>query len=315
MTHGTSLSTPHVLSIRDLSREDVLLILQTASSLKDIASRPIKKVPALRGKAVFNCFFENSTRTRMSFETAAKWLSADTYNFTASSSSLTKGETVVDTVKNLRALKPDIMIVRHNMSGTPMQIAKEVPGFAVINGGDGINEHPTQALLDYFTMNEKLGEMKDKHVAIVGDIYHSRVARSNMLLLRKMGVNVTLVGPKTLLPRDVKQFDVNVSHSIDDVIPTADVVMMLRIQTERLSGALFPNAREYAIHFGLNRRRMEKAKAGAIVMHPGPVNRGVELEPEVADGNTSVILEQVENGVAVRMALLYLLGGGSHVVE
>lgn len=306
------LSVRHVSSVRELTSEDVALIMETAISMKAVSKREIKKVPTLRGKTVINCFFENSTRTRMSFEVAAKRLSADTYNFTASASSISKGETIIDTVKNLNAFQPDIIVVRHTVSGTPLQIAEAIDHVSVINAGDGINEHPTQALLDLYTMIEKRGSVKALKVAIVGDIYHSRVARSNMWLLRKMGAEVTVVAPSTLLPDDISVFDVNVTHSIEEVMPWADVIMMLRIQTERLDDALFPNAREYAKYFGLNRRLMTLAKKEILIMHPGPVNRGVEIEPELADGLQSVILDQVENGVAVRMALLYLLGGGHH---
>lgn len=303
------LSVNHILSIKDLNQQDVALILETAKNLQEISRRPVKKVPALRGKTVLLCFFEDSTRTRASFEMAAKRLSADTLNFSASGSSLNKGESLLDTVKNLEAMNPDLLVVRHPQSGIPHLLAKKVR-CPVINAGDGMHEHPTQALLDLMTILQVKKKIEGLNVAIIGDILHSRVARSNILLLTKMGAKVSVAGPRSMIPPDIDQYDVAVSYDIREVIPKADCIMMLRIQRERQEECLFPSLREYARFFGLNKETMKGAKKDVVIMHPGPVNRGVEIAPEIADGPLSVILDQVTNGVAIRMALLYLLCGG-----
>ncbi len=303
------LSVKHILSARDLTKKDVDLILQTARALKEISYRPIKKVPTLRGKQILFCFFEDSTRTRMSFDIAAKRLSADTSVITKSGSAISKGETILDTVKNLAAMQADIIVVRHKESGIPWQIADAFPHISVINAGDGMHEHPTQALLDFMTIQNSKGNVEGLHVAIVGDIFHSRVARSDMILFKKMGMHVHVVAPKTFLPADVEDYGVTVHNRIQDVVKFADVIMMLRIQRERMNSFFFPNEREYSKYFGLTKELMKDAKPDVVVMHPGPVNRGLEIEPEVADGPHSIILDQVENGVAVRMALMYLLCG------
>ncbi len=305
---------PHkdLLSMRQLSAEEIGLILDTAESLKEISTRDIKKVPTLRGKSVIHFFYEPSTRTRTSFEVAAKRLSADTVSLSASGSSMVKGETLIDTARNLQAMNPDIIVLRHSSTGAPHLLARHVRA-GVINAGDGINEHPSQALLDLFTVKEKKGRIEGLNVAIIGDISHSRVARSDIIGLIKMGAHVTVSGPPTMMPPGIEELGVKVVYAPSEAIRDKDVIMALRIQMERESDVLFPGSREYASFFGLNSEVMEKAKSDAIVMHPGPVNRGVELSPELADGPRSVILDQVENGVAVRMALLYLLvaGGGS----
>lgn len=304
------LSVRHILSIRDLTKKDVALILQTADSFLDISNRPIKKVPTLRGKTVINCFFEDSTRTRLSFEIAEKRLSADTVNITKSGSAMAaKGETLIDTVKNIEAMNPDIIIIRHNASGAPAQVAKFTKAH-VINAGDGMHEHPTQALLDLMTIKQSKGRLGGINVGIVGDILHSRVARSDMLLFTKMGLNVFVFGPKTLIPPKTEEvFGVEVVDNLERVLPKLDVLMLLRVQKERLSSNFFPSMREYAIYYGINSAKLGGAKKGLVIMHPGPVNRGIELSAEVADGRHSLILDQVTNGVAVRMALLYLLSG------
>lgn len=298
-----------LLGLEDFSSEEIEFILDTAESFKEISEREIKKVPTLRGKTVVHFFYEPSTRTRTSFEIAAKRLSADTVSLTASTSSLVKGETLADTALNLEAMRPDAIILRHSFSGAPHLLAKLVKS-AVINAGDGIHEHPTQALLDMFTMREIKGSLKGLRVAIIGDIAHSRVARSNMIGLKKMGAEVRVAGPPTMLPPYLEDYGVAVSYLPEAALEQADVVMMLRIQLERMKESLFPDQREYARFYGLNLKRMALADPEAIVMHPGPMNRGVEISPEVADGPFSVILDQVTNGVAVRMALLYLLIGG-----
>ena len=299
-----------LLSMEDLSVGDIELILNTADSLREISLREIKKVPTLRGKSVVHFFYEPSTRTRTSFEMAAKRLSADTMGLSATGSSVVKGETLVDTARNLQAMNPDLIVLRHPASGAPRLLAREVKA-CVINAGDGIHEHPTQALLDLYTIREKKGCIEGLDVAIIGDIAHSRVARSNIIGLRKMGARVTVSGPPTMMPYQAESLGVRVVHDPAEAVRDKDVVMMLRIQLERESRVQFPSLREYATHFGLNRERMKGAKPDAIIMHPGPMNRGVEIASEVADGPYSVILEQVANGVAVRMALLYLLIGGS----
>lgn len=302
------LKSKHLLGIEELTFEEINLILDTANSFKEVLTRPIKKVPALRGKTIVNLFFEPSTRTRTSFELAAKRLSADVVNISPSTSSVVKGESLSDTVKNMEAMNIDIIIVRHSTPGAPHLIARTVQS-SVINAGDGAHEHPTQALLDLFTIREKKGKIKNLNVAIIGDIAHSRVARSNIWGLTKMGAKVTLVAPPTLIPKGVEKLEVKISYSIEEVIKNADVIMLLRIQRERQKKNLFPSVREYAHFFGLDRERLEKAPENVIIMHPGPLNRGVEISDEVADSVCSVILEQVSNGLAVRMAVLYLLAG------
>lgn len=299
-----------LLSIEHLSRDDIELILDTAESLKEISTRDIKKVPTLRGKSIINFFYEPSTRTRTSFEIAAKRLSADTVSLSASGSSMVKGETLIDTARNLQAMNPDLVVLRHSASGAPHLLARKLSA-GIINAGDGINEHPTQALLDMFTIKEKKGKISGLKVAIIGDISHSRVARSNIFGLTKMGAEVTVSGPPPMMPKNVECLGVRVVYDPGAAVKDKDVVMMLRIQSERQCSALFPSLREYATYFGLNEEMLQSAHRDVIVMHPGPINRGVEITSEVADGPHSVILEQVNNGVAVRMALLYLLIGGS----
>jgi len=302
----------HLLSAADLSRDDAELVLKTAEELRSLADRPIKKLPALRGRTVVNLFFEDSTRTRISFEAAAKRLSADVINFAAKGSSLSKGESLKDTALTLEAMGADAVVVRHSASGAPHRLANS--GWvrsSVVNAGDGTHEHPTQALLDAFTMWRHLGSLDGRRVAIVGDVLHSRVARSNALLLRTLGAEVTLVSPPTLLPVGIEGWPVETSYDLDAVLPKADVVMMLRVQRERMHGGFFPTAREYSRRYGLDGRRMATLQDHTIVMHPGPMVRGMEITADVADSDRSVIVEQVTNGVAVRMAVLYLLLGGS----
>jgi aspartate carbamoyltransferase catalytic subunit len=302
----------HLLGIEPLEPQDIQTILDTAVGLKEILDRPIKKVPALRGKTVINLFYEASTRTRSSFEVAERVLSADSLSIATAASSVTKGETLLDTAKNLEAMNPDMVIMRHASSGAPHFLARHCR-FAVVNAGDGAHEHPTQGLLDALTMRQRRGRLKGLRVAIVGDILHSRVARSNLWLLSKMGAQVVLCGPPTLLPPGIERMvpNTSVTWRIDEAVEGADVVMMLRIQLERMSGGFFPTTREYFRHFGLSEARARRAKKDVLIMHPGPINRGVEIASEVADGPYSVILDQVTNGVAVRMAVLYLLLGGS----
>ncbi|HKP86754.1 MAG TPA: aspartate carbamoyltransferase catalytic subunit [Blastocatellia bacterium] len=303
-----------VLGIRELSVEEITTILDTAESFKEVSTRAIKKVPALRGKTVINFFFESSTRTRTSFEIAAKRLSADSINISASTSSVTKGETLIDTARNLEAMAPDAIVIRHPSPGVPHQLARLI-GASIINGGDGAHEHPTQALLDGFTIREQKGRVAGLNVAIIGDIMHSRVARSNSHLLTKLGAHVRIAGPRPLIPAGYDKLvgdsegSLTVCDRIDDAIAGADVVMMLRIQRERMSDAYFPSLKEYSIQYGLTLRRLELAAEDAIVMHPGPVNRGIEISSDVVDSSRSLILDQVTNGVAVRMALLFLLVG------
>jgi aspartate carbamoyltransferase catalytic subunit len=300
------------LEIEPLTPQDIQLILDTSESLKEISGREIKKVPTLRGKTIINLFYEPSTRTRTSFEIAGKRMSADVINISTSSSSVLKGEGLKDTAKNLAAMKPDIIVVRHPAPGAPHLLAK-ILDCSIINAGDGAHEHPTQAMLDLLTIREKKGRIAGLHVAIVGDISHSRVARSNIWALTKMGANVTLVGPKTLIPVEAEQLGVSISYCLDDIIPRADVLIILRIQSERHQHGFFPTLREYAKLFGLNLQKLSTAKPDVLIMHPGPINRGIEIDPEVADGPYSVILDQVTNGLAVRMALMYLLLGGVEV--
>jgi aspartate carbamoyltransferase catalytic subunit len=302
----------HLLSAADLTRDEAELVLTTAEEMRSLADRPIKKLPALRGRTVVNLFFEDSTRTRISFEAAAKRLSADVINFAAKGSSLSKGESLKDTALTLEAMGADAVVVRHGASGAPHRLASSNwIRSSVVNAGDGTHEHPTQALLDAFTMWRHLGSLDGRRVAIVGDVLHSRVARSNALLLHTLGAQVTLVSPPTLLPVGVETWPVETSYDLDAVIPKADVVMMLRVQAERMQAAFFPTAREYSRRYGLDGRRMASLQDHTIVMHPGPMVRGMEITADVADSERSVIVEQVTNGVAVRMAVLYLLLGGS----
>lgn len=299
----------HVLGISELSLQQVETILSTARVFKEILSRPVKKVPTLRGRLAVNLFFEPSTRTRTSFEVAGKILSADVINFSASASSLGKGETLLDTAKNLEAMHPDVVVVRSHAAGVPWMLAKNL-GCAVINAGDGLHEHPSQALLDALTLLERWETLKGKQIVIVGDIAHSRVAGSNLRLLPMLGAKVRVVGPPTMIPAGMKVFPgVEVCHDLDEGLEGADAVMMLRIQKERIAEPLFPTDREYSRLFGLGLERAARLSPDALILHPGPINRGVELDPRVADGEASVILDQVENGVAVRMALLYLTAG------
>ena len=304
-----------LLGIRDLSPADITGILDTAENFREINAREIKKVPTLRGKTVINLFFENSTRTRTSFELAAKRLSADAVNISVSTSSVTKGETLIDTAMNLDAMAPDAIVVRHGSAGVPHQLAK-VSKAAIINAGDGANEHPTQALLDAMTIREHKGQIDGLEVAIVGDILHSRVARSNIQLLTKLGAKVRVSGPGTLVPTDFQYLvdsGLTVMPRVEDAIEGVDVVMILRIQRERQDSAYFPTLREYSIHYGLTNNRLNLAKEDAIVLHPGPMNRGIEIASEVADSSRSLILDQVKYGVAVRMAVLYLSTGGGNL--
>jgi aspartate carbamoyltransferase catalytic subunit len=300
----------HLISAGDLTRDDAVLILDTAEELASIADRPIKKLPTLRGRTVVNLFFEDSTRTRISFEAAAKRLSADVINFSAKGSSVSKGESLKDTALTLEAMGADGVVIRHSASGAPHRLANWVHG-SVVNAGDGTHEHPTQALLDAYTMRRRLGDLDGRRITIVGDILHSRVARSNVLLLNTLGAEVTLVAPPTLLPVSVGTWPCEVSYDFDAVLPKSDVVMMLRIQQERMNAAYFPTVREYSRRYGLDAGRMGMLPQHALVMHPGPMNRGVEIAAEVADSDRSTIVEQVANGVTVRMAVLYLLLGGS----
>ncbi len=297
-----------LLGLQDLSRDEIQMILETARSFKEVSAREVKKVPALRGKTVVMLFFESSTRTRTSFELPAKRLSADTIYIAASSSALSKGESILDTARNIEAMNVDAIVVRHGSSGVP-QILSQNLNAAVVNAGDGCREHPTQALLDMFTMKERKGKIEGLKVGIVGDIKHSRVARSNIWGLTKLGAEVTVCGPATLMPVEIDRMGVSVSHDVDEVIAHCDVLMLLRLQKERMEEKFLPSIREYAKVFGVNKERLKGAKKDILVMHPGPTNRGVELSADVADGEYSVILEQVTNGVAIRMAVLYLLLG------
>jgi aspartate carbamoyltransferase catalytic subunit len=303
-----------LLSISDLTREDVYLILDTAEAMREVAERPIKKVPTLRGRTVVNLFYEPSTRTRTSFEIAEKRLSADTLNIAVAASSVLKGETLVDTALNIEAMAPDMIVLRHASSGAGHLLSR-ICRSRIINAGDGMHEHPTQALLDAFTIREHKKRLDGLKVAIVGDLLHSRVLRSNVLLLTMLGASVWVSGPATLVPRGIEQLGVRVTTSVDQAVEDADVIMMLRIQNERMQGAYFPSIREYFLTFGMTRERVARARPDVISMHPGPMNRGVEIASDVADGPYSVILQQVANGVAVRMAVLYLLAGEPEVVN
>jgi aspartate carbamoyltransferase catalytic subunit len=298
-----------LLGISDLSREEIYRILETTDAMREIGERPIKKVPTLRGKTIVNLFYEPSTRTRTSFEIAEKRLSADTLNIAVASSSVLKGETLIDTALNIEAMQPDMIVLRHASSGAG-HILSRICKSRIINAGDGMHEHPTQALLDAFTIREHKPQIEGLKVAIVGDLLHSRVLRSNTLLLTKLGANVWVCGPPTLIPPGIECLGVHVTTSVEEAVQDADVIMMLRIQQERMQGAFFPSLREYFNVFGMTKERVQLAKPDVIIMHPGPMNRGVEIASDVADGPYSVILEQVANGVAVRMAVLYLLAGG-----
>jgi aspartate carbamoyltransferase catalytic subunit len=298
-----------LLAMRDLEAAEILTLVDTAASLEEIASRDIKKVPALRGKTIVNLFYEPSTRTRTSFEIAGKWLSADVINFAASASSVTKGESFVDTAKNIEAMSPNVVVVRHASSGAAELLARELD-CSIVNAGDGAHEHPTQALLDLLTIRQKKGHFEGLHVAIVGDITHSRVARSNIHGMRKLGMTVTVAGPPTLIPPFVGELGVKVCYRLEEAIRDVDVIMMLRLQHERMAAGLIPSLREYARYWGLSLDKLQRhARPDVLIMHPGPVNRGIELSPEVADGQYSVILDQVAKGVAVRMGVLLMLAG------
>jgi len=300
------LHTRHLLGLEGMKREDIQLILDTAVSFREVLERPIKKVPPLQGKTIANLFFENSTRTRLSFELAERRLSADVLGFAASGSSVSKGETLKDTARNIEAMKIDMVVIRHSAAGAPHYLSRVI-GANVINAGDGAHEHPTQGLLDMYTIREKLGRLEGLHVCILGDISHSRVARSNIFGLLTMGAKVSVCGPATMMPRGIENLGVEVYHHIDEVLPRVDVINVLRIQLERDAGRLFPTIREYHNFYGITRQRLEKAGRDITVMHPGPINRDVEISADVADGEHSVILQQVLNGVAIRMAALYLL--------
>lgn len=303
------LSTKNLLGIKDLQKEDIELILSTAKQFKEVLQRPVKKVPSLRDTTIVNLFYENSTRTRISFELAEKRLSADTINFSASGSSVTKGETLLDTVNNILSMKVDMVVMRHSASGAPYFLARHIPA-AIINAGDGTNEHPTQALLDAFSIEEQLGSLEGKKVVLIGDIMHSRVALSNIHLLKKVGAEVMVAGPPTLIPKYIYEaFQVKVEYDLKKALQWCDVANVLRIQLERQKQVLFSSLREYSLAYGVTRKVLESLGKEIIIMHPGPMNRGVEIESEVADSSQSIILKQVENGVAVRMAVLYLLSG------
>jgi aspartate carbamoyltransferase catalytic subunit len=307
-----ALSTKHLLGIKDLNTEDINLILATAGQFKEVLQRPVKKVPTLRDINIVNLFYENSTRTRISFELAEKRLSADVVNFTVSSSSAAKGESLLDTVNNILSMKVDMVVMRHSASGAPHFLAKHIDA-AIINAGDGINEHPTQALLDAFSMVEKFGSLKGLKVAILGDIMHSRVALSNIYLLKKMGAEIMVAGPPTLIPTYLQEaMDVKITYNIDEALAWCDVANVLRIQLERQNQPLFSSLREYNLAYGITTERLNKLNKEIVIMHPGPINRGVEMDSDVADSKHSIILDQVENGVAVRMACLYLLTGRSN---
>ena len=303
------LSTKHLLGIKDLTREDISLILSTSTQFKEVLQRPVKKVPSLRDVTIVNLFYENSTRTRISFELAEKRLGADTINFAASASSVSKGETLLDTVNNILSMKVDMVVMRHSASGAPHFLAKHIPA-AIINAGDGINEHPTQALLDALSITGKLGTLEGKKVVLIGDIMHSRVALSNIYLLNKMGAEVMVSGPPTLIPKYIQEaLNVKVEYNLKKALEWCDVANVLRIQLERQNQVLFSSLREYNLAYGVSRKLLDGLKKEIVIMHPGPINRGVEIDSDVADGNESIILQQVENGVAVRMAALYLLAG------
>jgi aspartate carbamoyltransferase catalytic subunit len=304
----------NLLGIETLTPEEIKLILDTAVPFKEIFTRSVKKVPTLRGKTVVNLFYEPSTRTRTSFELAEKRLSADVLNISVNTSSIVKGESLIDTAKTIEAMKADFVVIRHSMAGAPHLLARTINA-SIINAGDGMHEHPTQALLDLFTIRDKKGKIENQNVVIVGDIMHSRVARSNIWALTKMGAKVTVVAPVTLMPAHIENLKVKVAYKLDDVLPHADVIYVLRVQRERQKQHLFPSLREYSELYGIDMDRLKKCKKDVIVMHPGPMNRGIEISSEVADSSFSVITEQVTNGIAIRMAVLYLLAGGAEKVE
>src|SRR5690554_2501784 len=306
MAKSAQLSTKHLLGIKDLNEQDIQLIFETADNFKDILNRPIKKVPSLRDITIANVFFENSTRTRLSFELAEKRLSADTINFSASSSSVSKGETLIDTVNNILAMKVDMVVMRHPYAGAGVFLSRNIKA-NIVNAGDGTHEHPTQALLDAFSIRERLGDVAGKKVAIIGDILHSRVALSNILCLQKLGAEVMVCGPTTLIPKHIQSLGVKVSHDLMETLRWCDVANMLRIQLERQDIAYFPSLREYSMLYGLDKKRLDSLDREITIMHPGPINRGVEITTDVADSKHAIILDQVENGVAIRMAVLYLL--------
>lgn len=311
----SSLSVNHLLGIKDITKQDIDLIFQTADQFKEVLNRPIKKVPSLRDITIANVFFENSTRTRISFELAEKRLSADIVNFSASGSSVKKGETLVDTVKNILAMKVDMIVMRHASPGACVFLSKHIDA-QIINAGDGTHEHPTQALLDAYSIREKLGrELKGVKVAIIGDITHSRVALSNIFCLKKLGAEVMLAGPPTLIPRYHEDLGIKVTYNVQDALEWCDVANVLRIQLERQDIKYFPSLREYSLYFGINKETLDRLKKKIVVMHPGPINRGVELSSDAADSDQSIILQQVENGVAIRMAVLYLLADKSKVLK
>lgn len=302
-----ALSSRHLLGLQGVSKEDIQTILDTAHTFREILERPIKKVPTLQGKTIVNLFYESSTRTRISFELAEKRLSADAINFSVSGSSVSKGETFKDTIKNIEAMKVDMVVVRHAAAGTPLYLTK-ISSSNIINAGDGTHEHPTQALLDMYSIRQKLGHLEGLKVCIVGDVAHSRVALSNIFGLKTMGAKVSVCGPSTMIPRDIKELGVDVIYNIDEAIQENDVLNILRIQLERKAREYFPSIREYAKYFGITQERLDKNGKDILILHPGPINRGVELSSEVADGSNQIILYQVTNGVAIRMAVLYLLG-------
>lgn len=305
-----ALSVKHLLGIKELQTEDLHSIFHTARNFKQVLQQPVRKVPALRDTTIANIFFENSTRTRLSFELAEKRLSADVVNFSASGSSVSKGETLIDTVHNILAMKVDMVVMRHAASGAPWFLARHTDA-AIINAGDGINEHPTQALLDAFSMQEKLGDLKGRRIAIIGDIMHSRVALSNIYCLNMLGAEVVVCGPPTLIPKHIESLGVRVEYDLEKALKWCEVANVLRIQLERQHKPLFSTLREYALYYGVNKRLLDSLEKEIVIMHPGPINRGVELNSDVADGKSSIILNQVENGVAIRMAVVYLLSGAT----
>ena len=309
-----SLSVKHLLGIKELSKQDIEQIFVTADNFKQVLQRPIKRVPTLRDTTIVNLFFENSTRTRLSFELAEKRLSADTLNFAVSNSSVSKGETLIDTVNNVLAMKVDMVVMRHSASGAPWFLSQHIDA-SIINAGDGTNEHPTQALLDAFSIRERLGDLKGKRITIIGDIMHSRVALSNIFCLNKLGAEVTVSGPPTLIPKHIEALGVRVEYNLKKALEWCDVANVLRIQLERQHKPLFSTLREYALYYGVNKQMLDSLSKEILIMHPGPINRGVEINSDVADSKQSLILDQVENGVAIRMAVIYLLSGKREVVE
>jgi len=309
-----SLSVKHLLGIKELQKQDIETIFKTADNFKQVLQRPIKKVPALRDTTVANIFFENSTRTRTSFELAEKRLGADVVNFSASASSVSKGETLIDTVNNILAMKVDMVVMRHSASGAPWFLAQHIDA-SIINAGDGVNEHPTQGLLDAFSMREKQGDLSGKTVAIIGDIMHSRVAMSNIYCLQKLGAKVIVSGPPTLIPKHIESMGVTVEYSVKKALQQCDIANVLRIQLERQHKPLFSSLREYALFYGVNKNMLDSLNKEILILHPGPINRGVEIDSDVADGHHSIILDQVENGVAIRMAVVYLLSGNREMPE